>query len=53
VPDADIQAFFDTINRKWMLRFLEHRVEDGPILRLIRKWLMAGVVEGGVRTILW
>jgi len=51
VLDADIQAFFDTIDHDWMLRFLEHRIADGRMLRLIRKWLMAGVIEDGARTV--
>ena len=51
VLDADIQAFFDTIEHNWMLKFLEHRIADGRILRLIRKWLTAGVIEDGKRTV--
>lgn len=47
VLDADIQGFFDTINHEWMLKFVEHRVADPRILRLIRKWLKAGVSEDG------
>ncbi len=47
VLDADIQGFFDSINHEWMMRFLEHRVADPRILRLIRKWLRAGVSEDG------
>jgi len=41
--DADIRGFFDTISHEWMLRFLEHRIADPRILRLMRKWLRAGV----------
>jgi RNA-directed DNA polymerase len=52
VLDADIQAFFDTIDHGWMMRFLEHRIADSRILRLIRKWLTAGVIEDGARTVL-
>jgi group II intron reverse transcriptase/maturase len=44
--DADIRKYFDSINHECMLRFLEHRIGDKRILRLIRKWLKAGVVEG-------
>jgi len=51
VLDANIQAFFDTIEHNWMLKFLEHRIADGRILRLIRKWLTAGVIEDGKRTV--
>lgn len=47
VLDADIQGFFDAISHEWMLRFVEHRVADPRILRLLRKWLRAGVSEDG------
>jgi len=47
VLDADIKAFFDTVDHAWMMRFLEHRIGDTRVLRLIRKWLTAGVVENG------
>lgn len=47
VLDADIQGFFDAIAHEWMLRFLEHRVADKRILRLVKKWLRAGVSEDG------
>jgi len=47
VLDADVQGFFDTISHKWMVRFIEHRVSDRRILRLVRKWLRAGVSEDG------
>lgn len=50
VLDADIQAFFDTVDHDWMMRFLEHRIADRRVLRLIRKWLTAGVVENGYKT---
>ncbi len=50
VLDADIQGFLDTLNHDWLLRFVEHRVGDKRITRLIRKWLKAGGVEDGVRT---
>jgi len=50
VLDADIQSFFDTIDHGCMMRFLEHRIADRRMLRLIRKWLNAGVVEAGIRT---
>jgi group II intron reverse transcriptase/maturase len=45
VLDADIQGFFDTIDHGWLLKFLEHRIGDPRILRLIQKWLRAGVSE--------
>lgn len=50
VLDADIRSFFDTVDHEWVMRFLEHRIADRRILRLIRKWLMAGVIENGVKT---
>jgi RNA-directed DNA polymerase len=50
VLDADIKAFFDTVDHAWMMRFLEHRIGDKRVLRLIRKWLTAGVVENGHKT---
>ena len=49
ILDADIAAFFDEIDHNWMLKFLEHRIADQRILRLIGKWLKAGVIEDGVR----
>jgi len=50
VLDADIRSFFDCISHEWMMRFLEHRVGDRRVLRLISKWLKAGVMEDGVWT---
>jgi group II intron reverse transcriptase/maturase len=47
VLDADIQGFFDTIDHGWLCKFLEHRIADCRILRLIHKWLRAGVSEDG------
>lgn len=47
ILDADIEGFFDAIDHEWLIRFLEHRVGDRRILRLIRKWLRAGVSEDG------
>jgi len=47
VLDADIRGFFDAIDHGWMLKFLEHRIADRRVLRLIRKWLMAGIIEDG------
>ena len=44
---ADIRGFVDTLNHEWLVRFLEHRVTDSRILRLIQKWLNAGVSEDG------
>jgi len=48
VLDADIRGFFDTIDHEWLLKFIEHRVADERVLRLIRKWLAAGVIQDGV-----
>jgi len=50
VLDADIRGFFDALDREWLLTFFEHRIADQRILRLIRKWLNAGVLEDGKRT---
>ena len=47
IVDADIAKFFDTVSHEWLVRFLEHRIGDPRILRLIQKWLKAGVVEDG------
>ena len=47
VLDADIRGFFDNIDHEWLMMFLEYRVADRRILRLIRKWLKAGVSEDG------
>src|ERR1035437_544322 len=47
VLDADIQSFFDTLDKSWLIKFVEHRVADPRILRLIQKWLNAGVMEEG------
>jgi RNA-directed DNA polymerase len=47
ILDADIAGFFDTVSHEWLLRFVEHRVGDPRVVRLIRKWLKAGVMEDG------
>ena len=49
VLDADIRAFFDTLDHGWLIRFIEHRVADRRVVRLIQKWLNAGVLEDGHR----
>lgn len=49
VLDVDIRGFFDAIDHEWMLRFVEHRIGDKRVLRHIRKWLKAGVMEDGER----
>ena len=47
VLDADIRGFFDNMNHEWTMKFIEHRVADRRMLRLIQKWLQAGVSEDG------
>jgi len=47
VLDADIRGFFDNLSHEWATKFIKHRVADRRILRLIRKWLKAGVSEDG------
>ena len=47
VLDADIQGFFDAIDHEWLMKFIEHRIADRRVLRLIRKWLRAGVSDDG------
>lgn len=49
IVDADIARFFDTVSHEWLLRFVELRIGDPRVLRLIRKWLKAGVMEDGVQ----
>ena len=51
ILDADIRSFFDTVSQEWLIRFVEHRIGDRRIIRLIRKWLKAGVLEDGVVTV--
>ena len=50
VLDADIRGFFDAIDREWLMKFVQHRIADRRVGRLIRKWLSAGVLEDGIRT---
>jgi RNA-directed DNA polymerase len=47
VLDADIRDFFGNLDRSWLEKFLEHRIADPRVLRLIQKWLRAGVIEDG------
>jgi RNA-directed DNA polymerase len=51
VLDADIRAFFDTLDHGWLVKFVEHRVADRRVVRLIQKWLAAGVLEDGQRIV--
>jgi RNA-directed DNA polymerase len=48
VLDADIRSFFDSVDHEWLLRMLAHRVADARVLRLVRQWLRAGVIDGGL-----
>jgi RNA-directed DNA polymerase len=48
ILDADVRSFFDEISQEWLVRFLAHRVGDRRIIRLIQKWLKAGILEDGV-----
>jgi group II intron reverse transcriptase/maturase len=48
ILDADIRDYFSSLDHLWLGRFLEHRIADRRVLRLIRKWLRAGVIEDGV-----
>lgn len=49
VLDADIRAFFDTLRHEWLVKFVQHRIADRRMVRLIQKWLKAGVLEEGSR----
>ncbi len=51
ILDADVRSFFDSVSQDWLVRFVEHRIGDKRIIRLIRKWLKAGVLEDGVVTV--
>lgn len=51
VLDADVRGFFDAIDHEWLLRFLGHRIADRRLLRLVQKWLRAGVLEEGRRQV--
>ena len=50
VLDADIRGFFDAIDHEWLVKFVEHRIADRRVIRHIKKWLRAGVLEDGKRT---
>ena len=51
ILDADIQNFFGSVSREWLVRFLEHRIGDKRIIRLSQKWLQAGILEDGIVTV--
>src|SRR5271169_5718197 len=50
VLDLDVRSFFDRLSHEWLVRFLQHRIADRRVVRLIQKWLNAGVLEKGKRT---
>lgn len=50
ILDADVRSFFDSVSHDWLIRFVEHRVGDPRVIRLLRKWLQAGVMEDGAIT---
>jgi group II intron reverse transcriptase/maturase len=49
VLDLDVRGFFDGLSHEWLVKFIEHRVADRRVVRLIQKWLNAGVLEDGKR----
>ena len=51
ILDADIRNFFASVSQSWLIRFVEHRIGDKRIIRLIRKWLKAGILEDGIVTV--
>ncbi len=51
IVDADIASFFDSVSHEWLMRFLAHRIGDERVIRLIRKWLNAGVIDAGELTV--
>src|SRR5690349_282294 len=48
ILDCDVRSFFDAVSQEWLVRFLQHRIADPRIIRLIQKWLKAGTLEDGV-----
>ena len=50
ILDADIRGFFDAISHDWLVKFVEHRIADRRVIRHVKKWLNAGVLEDGKRT---
>src|SRR5438132_2784165 len=51
ILDADIRSFFDEVSQDWLVRFVKHRIGDPRIIRLIQKWLRAGILEDGIVTV--
>jgi group II intron reverse transcriptase/maturase len=52
VLDLDVRSFFDKLSHAWLVRFLQHRIADRRVVRLIQKWLNAGVLEEGKRIVM-
>jgi len=52
VLDLDVRSFFDRLSHAWLVQFLQHRIADRRVVRLIQKWLKAGVLEEGKRTVM-
>jgi group II intron reverse transcriptase/maturase len=51
ILDADVRDFFGSVSQSWLVRFLEHRIGDKRIIRLIQRWLKVGILEDGVVTV--
>jgi len=51
ILDADVRSFFDSVSKDWLVRFVGERIGDKRIIRLIQKWLKAGVLEDGIVTV--
>jgi RNA-directed DNA polymerase len=49
--DGDLRSFFDSVSQEWLVRFLKHRIADSRMIRLIQKWLKAGILEDGIVTV--
>jgi RNA-directed DNA polymerase len=51
ILDADIRSFFDTVSQEWLIKFVQHRIGDKRMIRLIQKWLKVGVLDDGIVTV--
>jgi RNA-directed DNA polymerase len=51
ILDADIRSFFNEVSQEWLVRFVQHRIDDPRIVRLIQKWLKAGILEDGEQVV--
>src|SRR6202030_3870879 len=49
--DGDLRSFFDSVSQEWLVRFLKHRIADSRMIRLIQKWLKAGILDDGIVTV--